>query len=80
VVKQRTLEEKFVMEQLDPPACLKRAREEILIALAALRPEDEDAHRTVAEDLMLKAVRSIWEHPELKYDWTRLSPSRENLH
>jgi len=68
------------MEKLDPPACLERAREEMVSALIALHPTDEDEHKAVAEDLIIKALLAIQDHPDRKYEWAHVKMTIRQLH
>jgi hypothetical protein len=56
----------------DLPICLKRAREEVLLALGAESAEDERRHRARADRLTAEAVRSIQHAPERSHDWSLL--------
>lgn len=57
----------------DLPMCLKRAREEVLLALGAQSAEDERLHRELADRLTAEAVRDIDREPNRAYDWSRLA-------
>lgn len=56
----------------DVPFCLKRAREEVLMALRADSAEDEGAHRRLADSYVTQAVRTIEDEPDREYDWSSL--------
>lgn len=55
------------------PLCLKRAREEVLLALGAESPEDERLHRAKADLLTAEAVRDIDRAPDALHDWSLLA-------
>lgn len=55
--------------------CLKRAREEVLLALGAETDEDERFHRELAESLTAEAVRDIDREPDRPHDWSLLAAS-----
>lgn len=57
----------------DLPLCLKRAREEVLLALGAESPEEERLHRALADRLTAEAVRDIDRRPGRPQDWSRLA-------
>lgn len=57
----------------DLPLCLKRAREEVLLALGAESAEDERLHRELADRLTAEAVRDIDREPGRIYDWSVLA-------
>lgn len=63
------------MQTTDVPACLKRAREEMLMALGAESAEEEGAHRKLADHYFSKAVRVIEDEPEREYDWSGIQPA-----
>lgn len=54
------------------PLCLKRAGEEVLLALRADSTADERRHRQLADELMTVAVRDMQRAPERVYDWSQL--------
>lgn len=56
----------------DLPLCLKRAREEVLLALGADSAEDERIHRALADRLTAEAVRDIEREPDRTHDWSLL--------
>jgi hypothetical protein len=60
------------MATTNVPLCLKRAREEIMMALGADCAEDEGAHRRRADRYVTEAVQVIEHEPEREYDWSRL--------
>lgn len=68
------------MEQLDPPACLEHAREEMVSALIALRSADEDEHKAVAKKLIVKALLAIRDHPDRQFDWASMKITTRHLH
>ena len=53
----------------DLPLCLRRAREEVLLALGAESAEDERFHRKRADRFTAEAVRNIDRAPDRTYDW-----------
>lgn len=53
--------------------CLRRAREEVLMALGAENAEDERFHRALADDLTAEAVRDINREPDAPHDWSLLA-------
>ena len=57
----------------DLPLCLKRAREEVLLALGAESAEDERLHRALADRLTAEAVRDIDREPGRTHDWSLLA-------
>jgi hypothetical protein len=61
------------MSTTDVPLCLKRARDEVLMALSAESAEDEGAHRRLADRYVSKAVHIIEHEPEREYDWSGLA-------
>lgn len=64
------------MERMDAPICLRRAREEMLLALDATNAEDESQHRRLAGDYITEALREMRREPDLERDWARLNPER----
>jgi hypothetical protein len=60
------------MARTNVPLCLKRAREEVLMALSATSAEDEGAHRRRADRFVTEAVQVIEHEPDRKYDWADL--------
>lgn len=60
------------MDDTDVPLCLKRAREEVLMALGAQNAETEGTHRLRAARFLRKAVRVIEDDPDREYDWSGL--------
>ena len=57
----------------DLPLCLRRAREEVLLALGAESAEDERFHRKRADRFTAEAVRNIDRAPDRTYDWSLLA-------
>lgn len=57
----------------DLPLCLKRAGEEVLLALRSENAEDERLHRTLANRLTAAAVRDIDREPNRPHDWSVLA-------
>ncbi len=57
----------------EPTLCLKRAREEVLLALGAETAEDERFHRAKADKLTAQAVRDIDREPDRRRDWSLLA-------
>jgi hypothetical protein len=56
----------------EPTLYLKRAREEVLLALGAENAEDERRHRALADRLTAEAVRDIDRQPNRTHDWSQL--------
>jgi hypothetical protein len=57
----------------DIPLNLRRAGEEMLLALAAQSDEEEQLHRALAEQLTATALRDIERSPDRPQNWARLS-------
>jgi hypothetical protein len=55
--------------------CLKRARQEVMLALGADSDEEERMHRALAESLTAEAVRDIEREPDQPHDWSELAPA-----
>ena len=55
--------------------CLKRARQEVMLALGADSDEKERFHRAQAESLTAEAVRDIEREPNQAHDWSELAPA-----
>jgi hypothetical protein len=53
--------------------CLRRAGEEVLLALGARTDEDERFHRALADRWTAEAVRDIEDAPNRQHDWSRLT-------
>lgn len=53
--------------------CLRRARDEFLMALGAENAEDERFHRACANRLTAEAVRDIDREPDAPHDWSLLT-------
>lgn len=60
------------MQKTDVPQCLRRARDEMLMALGADSAEDEGAHRRLADRYVTEAVQVIELEPDREYDWSGL--------
>lgn len=56
----------------EPMLYLKRAREEVMLALGAESAEDERLHRELADHFAAEAIRDIDREPERKHDWSLL--------
>ena len=61
------------MAKTDVPLCLKRAGEEIMLALGAESAASEGAHRLRAARLVTEAVQVIERDPQRDYDWSCLT-------
>jgi hypothetical protein len=59
----------------DIPLCLRRAGEEMLLALGAENDEEERIHRALAESLTVEALHDIERTPDRIYDWSLLVAS-----
>lgn len=57
----------------DLPLCLKRAGEEVLLALRSDNAEEERLHRARADRLTAAAVRDIEREPNRPHDWSVLA-------
>lgn len=57
----------------DLPLCLKRAGEEVLLALRSENAEEERRHRALANRLTAAAVRDIEREPGRRHDWSVLA-------
>ncbi|MCJ2178414.1 hypothetical protein [Novosphingobium album (ex Hu et al. 2023)] len=57
----------------DVPACLVRAREEVLIALSAGTIEEAREHRQVADSYIKRAVLDLHQHPHRQHNWAALA-------
>jgi hypothetical protein len=55
------------------PLFLRRAGEEMLLALGAESAEDEALHRALADELTATALRDIERAPNRRHDWSLLS-------
>ena len=60
--------------KLDVPLYLRRAHDEVLLALFSDTIEDEAAHRQRAGAFVREAVLTIREDPDREYDWSALVP------
>lgn len=54
----------------DPPAVLRHAGDELMLALSAATAEDEADHRSQADALIRSAVSRINEDRGGDYDWS----------
>lgn len=60
--------------KLDVPQYLRRAHDEVLLALFSETNADEAVHRERAGALVREAVQSISDDPKREYDWSGLVP------
>jgi hypothetical protein len=59
----------------DLPLCLKRAGQEVLLALGAETDDDERYHRALADRLTAQALRDLERAPDKPHDWSLLAPA-----
>jgi len=60
---------------IDVPAVMRHAQDEVILALWAETDEAEAAHRARAAALMREAVKVISNDPRRIYDWSPVVPS-----
>lgn len=60
------------MQSRDVPRYLRRAREEIILALSAPNAEEESDHRRIAGEFVTEVVRTVHRAPSLDCDWSQL--------